>query len=163
MTPENGLKRRRMMDARNRLSRHRTMRSAALLLMISGFVVVCGPARADELPVFRQGLWKYQRTIAGGKTIDVTKCANPTEDMKKQNEKLGKGGCRFSPLTKSGNTYTFTADCSIKIPSGGEIKGRTTTVITVESESAYTVEVHGTAGGQETKERLVARRVGDCP
>jgi hypothetical protein len=39
---------------------------------------------------------------------------------------------------------------------------RSTTVITVKSDSAYRVEVNGSTAGQATKELLVARRIGDC-
>jgi hypothetical protein len=35
-------------------------------------------------------------------------------------------------------------------------------VITVESDSAYKVEVTSTGAGVPTKELLVAKRVGDC-
>jgi len=32
----------------------------------------------------------------------------------------------------------------------------------VESDAAYTVEVDVTSGGKTSKEKLVARRLGDC-
>jgi hypothetical protein len=35
-------------------------------------------------------------------------------------------------------------------------------IVTVESDSAYTVQVTGSRGGRATKELLVAKRVGDC-
>ncbi|MCL5884513.1 MAG: DUF3617 family protein [Deltaproteobacteria bacterium] len=132
-----------------------------IFLAVFGSMAVCSPAHADEMPVFRQGMWKFQRTV-GTKTIEMTKCSSPTEDMKKQNAMLKKVGCRFSPAKKSGNTYTFTADCSIQGPSGAVTSSRSTTVITVESDSAYRVEINGSADGQATKELLVAQRIGDC-
>jgi hypothetical protein len=133
----------------------------AILLSVFGCLSVCSTAHADELPVFRRGMWKFQRTV-GAKTIEVEKCSSPTEDMKKQNAMLEKSGCRFSPVKKSGNAYTFTAECSVKGPSGAVTSSRSTTVLTVESDSAYRVEVTGSAAGQAMKELLVARRVGDC-
>lgn len=90
------------------------------------------------------------------------KCTSPSDDMKRQNAMLEKAGCRFSPMKKKGNTYTFTTECTVKNPSGGTLIGRTTSIITVESDSAYKVQVDGTANGQSTKELLIARRVGDC-
>ena len=120
-----------------------------------------GPVLADDLPALRQGLWKFQRTVAG-KTIETTKCASPTEDMKKMNAKLEKSGCRMSPVKKSGNVFTYTADCSMKMPTGATMNSRSTSVLTVESDSSYRLEVDAVTDGQASKERLVAKRVGDC-
>jgi uncharacterized protein affecting Mg2+/Co2+ transport len=83
------------------------------------------------------------------------------EDMKKMNTLVEKQGCRISPVKRKGNAYTFTADCSIRTESG-QMNSHTTSVITVESDRAYTVQVDGTVNGQPIKERLTARRIGDC-
>ena len=77
--------------------------------------------------------------------------------MKKMNEALAKQGCKFSPVEKSGNSYTFGADCEIE---GTRIRSRS--VMTVESDSAYKVDVTSTAGARSTKEVLSAKRLGDC-
>jgi hypothetical protein len=45
---------------------------------------------------------------------------------------------------------------------GAAIKSRTASVMTVESEGAYKVEIDVVTGGQATKQLLVAKRVGDC-
>ncbi len=142
-------------------SGRRRMRIIAMILAVLGSTALCNPAFPDELPSFRQGMWKFHRTVEK-KTLEVTKCTSPAEDMKKQNTMLEKIGCRFSPARKSGNTYTFTVDCSIKSPSGAAIKSRTTSVMAVESDSAYKVEIDVVTDGHATKELLVAQRVGDC-
>ena len=149
------------MEARNSSSWHCKMMivTAATALLVS--TLLCGPALSDDLPALRQGLWKFQRTV-GGKKIETTKCTSPTEDMKKMNMNLEKSGCRFTPVKRSGNVYTFSADCSMKMPSGPTMNSRSTSVITVESESAYRVEVDVVTDGQPSKERLVAKRIGDC-
>lgn len=116
---------------------------------------------AQELPVFRQGMWEFQRMV-GSQKMTTKNCTNPSEDMKRQNTMIEKAGCRFSPMKKAGNTYTFTADCKMKSPPGGSLESHTTTVMTVESDSAYKLQVDGTTNGQSTKETLMARRVGDC-
>ena len=123
--------------------------------------LLCGPALADDLPALRHGLWKFQRTV-GGETLETTKCTSPSEDMKKMNAKLEKGGCRFSPVKKSGNVYTYTADCSMKMPSGSMMSSRSTSVMTVVGESSYKIEIDVVTDGQASKELLVAQRVGDC-
>jgi hypothetical protein len=114
-------------------------------------------AAGEDLPAFRQGMWKFTRTVAG-RTIESNKCTSPTDDMKRQNATLEKAGCKFSPLRKAGNTYTFEADCTL----AGGVTSRTTSVLTVESDSAYRLDVTGTVAGEPTKETLVARRTGDC-
>jgi hypothetical protein len=123
--------------------------------------LLCGPALADDLPALRQGLWKFQRTV-GGEKIERTECTSPTEDMKKMNAKLEKGGCRLSPLKNAGNVYTYTADWSMKMPTGATMSSRSTSVMTVVSESSYKIKIDVVTDGQASKDELVAQRVGDC-
>jgi len=149
------------MDPRTGSSRHRKRRFVATVTVLFMSTLACGPVLADDLPALRQGLWKFQRTV-GGKKIETTKCTSPTEDMKKMNATLEKSGCRFSPVKKSGNVYTYTADCSMKMPTGATMDSRSTSVMTVAGESSYTIEIDVVTDGQSSKELLVAQRVGDC-
>lgn len=68
-------------------------------------------------------------------------------------------GARLHDLgaTAKGNVYTFSSQCQLQ-----GISSQTRSVITVESDSAYTVQVTGTTAGKATNELLKARRVGDC-
>ena len=133
--------------------------AAVTAVLIS--TLACGPVLADDLPALRQGLWKFQRTV-GGKMIESTKCTSPAEDMKKMNAKLEKSGCRFTPVNKSGNVYTYTADCSMKMPTGATMNTRSTSVMTVAGESSYKIDIDVVTDGQASKEMLVAQRTGDC-
>jgi hypothetical protein len=63
------------------------MRIVLTVLGILVFTAVCRPSLADELPAFRQGLWKFERTV-GKEKFEVTKCTSPSEDMRKQNAML---------------------------------------------------------------------------
>mgnify|MGYP003393774307 FL=1 len=119
---------------------------------------------ADDLPIFRKGMWEFNRTIESApgsqgkpQTITNKKCANPSEDMKKQSEMLSKSGCKFSSVVKSGNTYSFTSKCDIQ---GVATQGKS--IITVENDGAYTVKVETRHGKQVTTEVLNARRIGNC-
>jgi hypothetical protein len=137
--------------------------------------VICGtlaavalPAAADDtnMPQFRPGLWQLERTVemSGQPTqkLAVKDCMDPTAHMKKQNAMLTKAGCKFSATTKSGNSYSFTAECDI--PNVGKSVQRS--VLTAQSDSHYTIQVEseGKVGGQPVKssEKLVAERAGDC-
>lgn len=50
----------------------------------------------------------------------------------------------------------------MKMPSGATMNTRSKSVLTVESGSAYRVEVDVVTDGQPSKEQLVAKRIGDC-
>lgn len=132
---------------------------AVLVLMCAAVVL------AADLPQFRKGMWEYTRVMADPsgkpKTISHSECSNPTEDMKKQNEMLTKSGCKFSPMQQKGSAYTFTADC-VMSAGNQKIVSKTTSTITVENDSAYTVKVEGETNNVKTSETLTARRTGDC-
>ena len=117
-------------------------------------------AMADDLPVFRQGLWEFDRSVDGGdgKPVALTtqKCTDPTADMKKKNEEA-LGTCKVSPVARSGNLYTFSAECTIL-----GVSMQSKSVITAESNSAYRVDVESLQDGITTRELLNAKRVGDC-
>jgi len=127
------------------------------------FNTLTGSTKAEDGPIFRQGMWEFNRTVENigspGKpqTITTKKCTNPTEDMKKQNEMVSKIGCKTSPLVKNGKTYSFSTECKIQ----GAI-AQSASVITVENDSAYNIKIHSQSDGRGTNETLQARRTGDC-
>lgn len=130
----------------------------AFATVLAAAAAVC---QAQELPNFRKGLWEFSRTIDGGagkaQAISTKKCTSPTDDMRKQNEMLTKAGCKFSAAAKSGNSFSFTSQCSI-----GGVSGQSKSVISVESDSAYKLNVESQQGAVSTKELLVAKRIADC-
>jgi hypothetical protein len=132
------------------------------LLILIATVLLSGLASSDELPTLRPGMWDFNRTVtpAGGKaqTLQKKECADPTGQMKNQNAMFERAGCTFSPVQKSGNRYTFKATCTVQ----GETF-ESTTVMTVENEGAYRLDIESRHGKQATRETLAARRVGDCP
>lgn len=117
-------------------------------------------AAAPDMPLFRRGMWEYERT-AGGNRYAAKECGNPAQAMRANNASLEKIGCRFSPATHEGSTYTFTSECAIKLPSG-VYSSSTRSVLTVQSDSAYRLEVRETRQGRTTEETVVAHRVADC-
>jgi len=149
------------MDLRTGSYWHREKMFVATVTAILLSTLASGPVLADDLPALRQGMWKFERTV-GGEKIESTKCASPTENMKSMNAKLEKSGCRFSPVKKSGNVYTYTADCSMKMPTGATMSSRSTSVMTVAGDSSYKIDIDAVTDGQASKEQLVAKRVGDC-
>ena len=119
-------------------------------------------AIAQEWPSLRQGMWEITRTMqapGGGapKTVTAKRCMDPAADWQKQNAQLTKAGCTFTPIKRSGSTYTFSSSCNVM-----GISSTTTTTIIVESDSAYSLTVEGKTDGEPTKEVMKAKRIGDC-
>lgn len=131
--------------------------------VILGASLPAGVSTAGELPALRDGLWEISRTIEAptdaGKpqTLQSRECFSPNAHMKKQQEMLQAIGCKFSPVVHAGNTYTFTADCD------PDTSGTSRSVLTVESDSVYSIRIESNIGGSESQELLRATRIGDCP
>jgi hypothetical protein len=129
----------------------------ALVALLTGAPPV---AHADEVPLLRQGLWEYQRT-AGVNKFAATECIDPSEDLRRQHAALEKMGCKLSPALRAGATYTYRADCSVKLPSGA-VRFSTTSVLTAEDDTAYRLENRVTSQSGTTNESITAQRVADC-
>jgi Protein of unknown function (DUF3617) len=116
---------------------------------------------AEQLPAFKPGLWEFKRSVESGDgqpaTLTNQKCTSPTDDMNKKTVAMAESGCQPSPVSRSGNFYTFSLKCTIQ---GVPIES--TSVITFESDSAYKVDVESKQGDKTTREQLSARRVGEC-
>jgi hypothetical protein len=131
-----------------------------LIVLVALLTAAPSVAHADEVPLLRQGLWEYQRT-AGVNKFAATECIDPSEDLRRQHTALEKMGCKFSPALRAGSTYTYTAVCSVKLPSGA-VTFSTTSVLTAESDTAYQIENRLTNQGGTTTESIAAQRVADC-
>ncbi len=133
----------------------------AAAALVAGVAGVAAAAWAEDLPAFRKGMWEFNRTVDTGtgkpQLISNKECTDPTAAMRKQNDMLTKAGCKFSSVTRSGGAYTFTSDCAIQ-----GVTAQSKSVLTPGGDSAYTVDVESRQGGVTSRERLVAKRVGDC-
>jgi uncharacterized protein DUF3617 len=122
---------------------------------------------AYDGPTFRSGLWKFERTLeTDGKANDrlqtsglpiareITRCVNPTLELRTEFTPLKTGGCSTKDLRKTDDGYVFQKVCGGAAP----IK----TEISVKGDSAYTETHEGSIGKMPTKETVVAQRVGDC-
>jgi len=130
------------------------------LLLVALLTAAPWVAYADEVPLLRQGLWEYRRT-AGLNKFAATECIDPSEDLRRQRTALEKMGCKLSPALRAGSTYTYTADCSVKLPSGA-VTFSTVSVLTAESDTAYRIENRLTNQSGTSNETITAQRVADC-
>lgn len=121
-------------------------------------LTTAGVAHADDRPKFKAGLWEFERSIDGAQggpqSLKAQKCTDPTQFF---DGRAQIPGCTMSPMTRSGNSYRFTAQCTMQ---GSAMTS--TTVVVADSDSAYTQTVESQIGAQKTKEVLVAKRVGEC-
>ena len=148
---------------------------SALALLSAAFchiVVADGPtprtprsssAPEAELPSLKPGMWEYQRTVTtrarGTPAVaKLSKCGDPTLEMRNKLAALEKKGCRFSPTIHLGNTYQATWICSAH---GGVVA--MSQKLTVTSESSYEDISEARFEEQQTRTKIVATRIGECP
>lgn len=134
--------------------------SRTVLAAFPVLLCVAAWARADDIPSLQPGLWQFQRT-AGTAKFAATECIDPSEDLRQQHEAMVRMGCNVSAPLHSGTTYTYAAQCAIKLPSGA-VTFSTTSVLTAQSETAYRVENTIVKQGVTTSETISGERVSDC-
>jgi hypothetical protein len=146
------------------------MTSLQRLLAVAALVAASAPlpalAAADGFPVLKHGQWEFTRRGENVpqhvQDLAVKECLDPGAAIRDQNGMLEKAGCRFDPPKIEGKVFTYTAMCDI--PNVGKMKS--VSVLTRESDSAYTVQVtsEGEMNGKpmKTAETLIAKRVGNC-
>jgi hypothetical protein len=125
------------------------------------------PAQAESaadlgLPRLQPGNWQYQRSVisatgAAPRQATISKCADPSQEMRGKLAELKQKGCRFSPTTHTGNSYSTSWTC----PARGTLLVMTQ-VITVTSDSSYEDSTEARLQEQVMRTKIVATRVGEC-
>jgi hypothetical protein len=134
----------------------------ALFALAAVAVGFAAATEAPEMPTLRQGLWSYQRvaeTPGRGmqQPVSMSKCVDPSADLKKNLEQLKARNCTVSAISRTGNAYAWTVACAVN---GETLQVRS--VITVENATAFREEMSSRWGSQDSRSTLSARRVGDC-
>jgi hypothetical protein len=137
-----------------------------LIGVFLGLVPAGFQSRAEEFdgPVFKRGLWRFQRTleIPGGASKarnllhaeETVRCVDPTSAMKATFSSPDIGNCRSSAVAREDNHFTFANRC--------DYLGPVRTDITVLSEDAYTEINEVRVGGLRPVDKVIAQRIGDC-
>ena len=135
----------------------------ALILSIS---LLSSQALAGEPfggPTFRKGLWRFFRTLEIVKPQNIrhklleremTRCVDPTDAMKATFSSASIGSCHSSRPEKVSNKYIFANRC--------DFMGPVSTIITVQSDEAYTEVNRVTVGKLPKTDLVIAKRIGDC-
>lgn len=124
-------------------------------------VAACAAGSAAALPELKPGMWELKGVVDGRK-VDGRRCASPTRDIQEENAVLERAGCRVSPIERSGNRYTFQADCEMKTRSGRVLTSNRNSELTVDGDANFQLRVRGTTNGRPVAETVTGRRTGDC-
>jgi len=135
------------------------VRLVALQCGLSILWLIASAAQA-ETPVFKQGVWEFQRQSGANKYV-AKECIDPSQEMRQQDTVLEKMGCKLTSTRPGASIYASSAECTVKMPSGF-VSWTTTSTITAESDSAYRMETRTLRYGQAMEEVTTARRVADC-
>ena len=139
-------------------------RSLRVALILSATLL--SQAQAGEAfggPTFRKGLWRFVRTVEIVEPQNVrhklleremTRCVDPTQAMKATFSSASIGSCHSSRPEKVSNNYIFSNRC--------DYMGPVKTVITVQSDEAFTEVNELTVGQLLRKDLVIAKRIGDC-
>ena len=154
------------LDHRARFSTKMKIKLVGLAVGLSA-IPLGAPLHAYDGPQFVQGLWRFERylevsssnrALPNSKHVRaepvVTRCVDPTEAMKETFRPVSIGSCSPTAPERSNDTYRFAKRC--------DYLGPVTTVITIESATAYRETNELIAGPSSKKETVVARRIGDC-
>jgi hypothetical protein len=156
------------MSVGDSLARPKTF-ARCLSLMIASIVaapLLASQAQAEEGfggPTFRKGMWRFVRTLevvthsnVRHKLLEreMTRCVDPTQAMKATFSSAPVGNCRSAKPEKVNNKYIFSNRC--------DYMGPVSTVITVQSDEAYTEVNELRVGELPRTDLVVAHRIGDC-
>jgi hypothetical protein len=148
-----------------------TQKSAVRVLSVMIGLIVSAPlfpsaVSADEGfsgPTFRRGMWRFVRTLeivthsnVSQKLLEreMTRCVDPTQAMKATFASSSVGSCHSAKPEKINNKWIFSNRC--------DYMGPVSTVITVQSDEAYTEANELHVGQLPRKDLVIAKRVGDC-
>jgi hypothetical protein len=143
----------------------RFARCLPLVGLLVAAPLLASQALADEAfggPTFRKGMWRFVRTLeVVGSNVrqkllerEMTRCVDPTHAMKATFASAPVGNCHSSRPAKINNSYIFSNRC--------DYMGPVSTIITVQSDEAYTEVNQLSVGKLPRRELVIAKRIGDC-
>ena len=120
-------------------------------------------AAAVELPTFQAGLWEYRRSVLKGDAASpqvstLTKCVDPSAEIRRKMAELKSRNCQFAPLRRHGDSYTSSWTCPM---TGGAVSFRS--VLTVTGPTSYVDRSETRLGQGMIQQKMEARRLGECP
>ena len=136
----------------------------AACLILPALSIPSFAADSFDGPTFRKGMWRFVRTLdllvhAQGKhrvlQQESIRCVDPTESMRGTFSSAPVGTCVSAKPEKHSNRYVFAKRC--------DYLGPVSTVITVDSDEAYSELNQVIEGAVPKADFVTAQRIGDCP
>jgi hypothetical protein len=140
--------------------RGRALAALAMMTLVWATTVLPLAAEPGDVPAFRRGLWRFDRTLEYPdhrlvvRREEATRCVDPTHAMHGVFASSDIGDCRTSTPERSDNRYTFANRC--------DYAGPVRTEITVHSDDAYTELNWAKTGRFPRVDRVLAQRIGEC-
>jgi hypothetical protein len=160
-----------------RLRRCQIRSNITAVAMICSLLLPSVDVRADEpqpaptpalgavtpLPSFQPGLWEYRRTMFDQgsnkpQLSTVTKCSDPTSDIRQKMESLKGKSCQFTSTRHIQDHYVSNWICQT-----GNGPVRFHDVLTAKDAATYVDVSEAQLSQRVTRSRLEAVRLGDCP
>jgi hypothetical protein len=119
-------------------------------------------APVQQPPTFQPGLWEYRRTVIRGDSANpqvtpVTKCTDPTADIRQKAEQVTSKNCQFTPLRHNNDRYQSSWTCPTP---QGPLHFRD--VLIANDATSYESASEVRSSRQVTQQRIEARRLAGC-
>ena len=134
------------------------------VLLAVSLGTVCACADSVTRPKFRNGLWRFERTVEYVRRppnenlvlskTDATRCVDPNVAMNGIFGSPDIGGCKSEKPQLFGNQYFFPNRC--------DFMGPVSTVLTAENDAAYTEVNLLESKPLPKRDTVIAHRLGDC-
>lgn len=141
-------------------------RCATAVLAALAWTAPLTSAQDSSAPELRRGLWRFERTFeyadgrAPGEAVTSEQCVDPAALVEDQLAMFRRMGCSAARSRAGALEWRTSVTCDRP----GLPRGTSSSVQTVGGEDAYEVRIvnEGEMAMPIARERLVARRIGDC-
>lgn len=116
---------------------------------------------ADQVPALRKGMWDLKQNI-NGRPYNTRKCMGPYAELIRQHTALTESGCSFQTSTKSATQFEIRSKCIKRDPAGRRWESDSVSILTVQSDTSYQLDVRGTTNTVPMQESVQGRWVGTC-
>jgi len=141
-------------------------RCASAALAALAWAAPLTSAQESSAPELRRGLWRFERTFeyadgrAPGEAVTSERCVDPAALVEEQLAMFRRMGCSAERSRAGAREWRTAVTCDRP----GLPRGSSSSVQTVGGTDAYEVKIvnAGEMAMPIARERLVARRIGDC-
>lgn len=135
----------------------------ALVCGLAGACLALDSMAADPAaPVLRHGIWKLKKSV-NQRPYESRECMQPFEELVRRHVGTADSGCTHEVTRQNETEWRISARCRKVNSEGRRWESDSVSVMTVTSETAYRLEVTGTANGVALRESVAGHWTGPCP